>query len=50
VAVGQAKQAKAALENALRAHPNSPTFGIYFFEDAHDDDVYFSDDESGDSE
>ncbi|KAM0835951.1 hypothetical protein ACQ4PT_062624 [Festuca glaucescens] len=54
VAVGQAKQAKAALENALRAHPNSPTFDILFLPyipaDAHDDDVYLSDDESGDSE
>jgi hypothetical protein len=31
VAVGQAKQAKAALENTLRVHPNSPTFGIYLY-------------------
>lgn len=28
VTVGEAKQAKAALENALRAHPNRPTFDI----------------------
>ncbi|KAM0835954.1 hypothetical protein ACQ4PT_062626 [Festuca glaucescens] len=50
VTVGQAKQAKAALEKALCAHPNSPTFRIFFCPDirvdARDDDVYFPDDES----
>ncbi|KAI4968754.1 hypothetical protein ZWY2020_046084 [Hordeum vulgare] len=44
VMVGEAKQAEAALENALRAHPNRPTFRIYIREripqDARDEDVY----------
>jgi hypothetical protein len=30
VTVGEAKQKKAALEKALRAHPNRPSFEIYF--------------------
>jgi hypothetical protein len=30
VTVGEAKQEKAALENALRTHPNRPSFGIGF--------------------
>jgi hypothetical protein len=29
--VGEAKQEEAALENALRAHPNHPSFKIYFY-------------------
>jgi hypothetical protein len=33
VTVGEARQAEAALENALRAHPNRPTFGIDFVPD-----------------
>nr|UBY06884.1 NBS-LRR disease resistance protein [Dasypyrum villosum] len=33
VTAGEAKQAKAALEKALRAHPNRPNFRIYFDED-----------------
>jgi hypothetical protein len=33
VAVRQAKQAKAALEKTLRAHPKSPTFRIFFSPD-----------------
>ncbi|VAH40300.1 unnamed protein product [Triticum turgidum subsp. durum] len=41
--VGEAKQAKAALENALRAHPNLPLFCVEFRwsikEGAHDDDL-----------
>ncbi|VAH24685.1 unnamed protein product [Triticum turgidum subsp. durum] len=44
VTVGEAKQAKAALEKALRAHPNLPTIEIDFDkdipEDARDEDVY----------
>jgi Leucine-rich repeat (LRR) protein len=32
VTVGEAKQAKAALENALRAHLNRPVFGVAFWQ------------------
>ncbi|XBI97784.1 hypothetical protein VPH35_018103 [Triticum aestivum] len=50
VTVGEAKQAKAALVDALRAHPNRPTLKIYFDvdipEDARDEDVYTKDEES----
>ncbi|VAH40303.1 unnamed protein product [Triticum turgidum subsp. durum] len=46
--VREAKQAEAALENALHAHPNCPTFRIHpeIPEGAHDDDVYIEDDGS----
>ncbi|KAI4968761.1 hypothetical protein ZWY2020_046091 [Hordeum vulgare] len=50
VTVGEAKEAKAALENVLHAHPKRPTFHIYFDEhipeDARDEDVYIKDEES----
>ncbi|VAH40362.1 unnamed protein product [Triticum turgidum subsp. durum] len=38
VTVGEAKQAVAALENALRAHPNRPLFQIRLDEDIPEDD------------
>ncbi|XP_051212964.1 disease resistance protein RGA5 isoform X2 [Lolium perenne] len=31
VTVGEAKQAKAALENSLRAHPNRPTISVHMY-------------------
>nr|UBY07140.1 NBS-LRR disease resistance protein [Dasypyrum villosum] len=50
VTVGEAKQAEAALEKALRAHPNRPDIEIDFdediAEDARDEDVYIKDEES----
>ncbi|KAF7070287.1 hypothetical protein CFC21_075825 [Triticum aestivum] len=50
VTVGEAKQAKAALENALLAHPNRPSIDIdfdeYIPEDARDEDVYTEDEDS----
>ncbi|VAH40376.1 unnamed protein product [Triticum turgidum subsp. durum] len=55
VTVGEAKQAKAALEKALHVHPNRPTLRIHFDEDiredARDEDVYIKDvDNSEDQE
>nr|UBY07276.1 NBS-LRR disease resistance protein [Dasypyrum villosum] len=50
VTVGEAKQAKAALEKALRAHPNRLAIEIdfdeYIPEDARNEDVYIKDEES----
>ncbi|KAM3393281.1 hypothetical protein ACQJBY_014129 [Aegilops geniculata] len=50
VTVGEAKQAEAAVEKALSAHPNRPTIEIVFEEfipeDACDDDVYIKGEES----
>ncbi|CAM0908388.1 unnamed protein product [Alopecurus aequalis] len=49
VPVGEAKQAEAALTNALRAHPNHPTFDIHFNPsiraDAADDDISYESEE-----
>uniref|UniRef100_A0ACD5UG66 Uncharacterized protein n=1 Tax=Avena sativa TaxID=4498 RepID=A0ACD5UG66_AVESA len=49
VKVGEAKQAEAALRKSLRTHPNRPTIDICINpgipEDAHDDDIYLTDDE-----
>lgn len=33
VMVGEVKQARAALENTLHAHPNCPIFGVSFIPD-----------------
>ncbi|KAF6996013.1 hypothetical protein CFC21_012417 [Triticum aestivum] len=45
VMVGEVKQARAALENTLHAHPNRPVFGVFFIpnivhEGTSDDDTF----------